>query len=76
MSAKKSSTSTPSRPAYRLYQICPRGEGRSAYWREIGVGFLNQDSSVNLVFEAMPVDFSRTTVQLRPVEENREADQS
>ena len=56
-------------PAFRIYQICPRGQEKSHYWREIGVGFRNQDSSINLKFEAIPVDFGQTTVQLRPIEE-------
>ena len=62
-------------PAFRIYQVCPRGQDKAHYWREIGVGFLNQDSSVNLKFEAIPVDFNQTTVQLRPVEENRRTDE-
>ena len=62
-------------PAFRIYQVCPRGQDKAHYWREIGVGFLNHDSSVNLKFEAIPVDFNQTTVQLRPIEENRRADE-
>jgi hypothetical protein len=62
-------------PAFRIYQVCPRGQDKAHYWREIGVGFLNQDSSVNLKFEAIPVDFNQTTVQLRPIEENRRTDE-
>jgi hypothetical protein len=63
-------------PTFRIYQVCPRGQDKAYYWREIGVGFLNQDSSVNLKFEAIPVDFNHTTVQLRPIEEKRGDDES
>jgi hypothetical protein len=62
-------------PAFRIYQVCPRGQDKG-YWRELGVAFVNHDSSINLKFEAIPVDFNQTTVQLRPVGENRRSEET
>ena len=55
-------------PAFRIFQISPRGDNSRAYWREIGVAWPNSDGSFNLRLEAVPTDWSNT-LQLRAYEE-------
>jgi len=55
-------------PAFRIFQISPRGDNSRAFWREIGVAWPNSDGSYNLRFEAVPTDWSNT-LQLRAYEE-------
>ncbi len=55
-------------PAFRIFQISPRGDNSRAYWRDIGVAWENNDGSFNLRFEAVPTDWSNT-LQLRAYEE-------
>jgi len=55
-------------PAFRIFQISPRGDNSRAYWRDIGVAWENSDGSFNLRFEAVPTDWSNT-LQLRAYEE-------
>jgi len=47
-------------PAFRVFQISPRGDNRRAYWREIGLAWANSDGSFNLRLEAIPTDWSNT----------------
>lgn len=58
-------------PAFRVFQISPRGDNSRAYWREIGLAWPNSDGSYNLRLEAVPTDWSQT-LQLRPYEESGE----
>ena len=60
-------------PAFRIFQISPRGDNSRAYWREIGVAWENSDGSFNLRFEAVPTDWSNT-LQLRAYEEAANGD--
>ncbi len=60
-------------PAFRIFQISPRGDNSRAYWREIGVAWENSDCSFNLRFEAVPTDWSNT-LQLRAYEEAANGD--
>lgn len=60
-------------PAFRIFQISPRGDNSRAYWREIGVAWPNSDGSFNLRFEAVPTDWSNT-LQLRTYEEAANSD--
>ncbi|KPD20274.1 hypothetical protein [Idiomarina zobellii] len=62
-----------SKPTHRILQIEDRGEGKKAYWREVGVAFTNNDGSQNLVFSVIPM-FGQHTVQLRKIEEKVEND--
>ena len=34
-------------------------------WTRLGVGFVNKDDSINLVFHFIPTDLKETTIQLR-----------
>jgi len=60
-------------PAFRIFQISPRGDNSRAFWREIGVAWENSDGSFNLRFEAVPTDWSNT-LQLRAYEEAANGD--
>ena len=60
-------------PAFRIFQISPRGDNSRAYWRDIGVAWENNDGSFNLRFEAVPTDWSNT-LQLRAYEEAANGD--
>jgi len=60
-------------PAFRIFQISPRGDSSRAYWREIGVAWENSDGSFNLRFEAVPTDWNNT-LQLRVYEEAANGD--
>jgi len=60
-------------PAFRIFQISPRGDNSRAYWREIGVAWENSDGSFNLRFEAVPTDWTNT-LQLRAYEEAANSD--
>ncbi len=62
------------KPTHRLLQIEDRGEGKKAYWREVGVGFSNSDGSLNLVFAVIPM-IGKHTIQVRPIEEKDSAAQ-
>ena len=60
-------------PAFRIFQISPRGDNSRAFWREIGVAWENSDGSFNLRLEAVPTDWSNT-LQLRAYEEAANGD--
>ena len=60
-------------PAFRIFQISPRGDNSRGYWREIGVAWPNSDGSFNLRFEAVPTDWSNT-LQLRAYDEAANGD--
>ena len=55
-------------PAFRIFQISPRGDNSRAYWRDIGLAWANSDGSLNLRLEAVPTDWSNT-LQLRAYDE-------
>ncbi|MEQ1802565.1 MAG: hypothetical protein ABL989_11635 [Gammaproteobacteria bacterium] len=60
-------------PAFRIFQISPRGDNSRAYWREIGVAWANSDGSYNLRLESVPTDWSNT-LQLRAYDEAANGD--
>jgi hypothetical protein len=45
----------PHRPAYTAYAIVETG-GEKSRWLECGVAFTNQDGSLNLLLNALPVN--------------------
>ncbi len=60
------STTTPSSNARTMkivYAITERSPGKS-YWTRIGVGFVNQDGSINLRLDCVPVG-ATTSMQVR-----------
>lgn len=59
------------KPSHRIYQVEDRGKDAKAFWREVGVGFVNADQSINLKFSVTP-HFGENTVQLRPYDENED----
>ena len=65
---------TAKRPSHKIFQVEDRGEGRKAYWREVGVAWTNTDGSQNLDFAVMPL-LGEHTIQLRVYEEKREEPQ-
>ena len=58
------------KPAYRLFQIEPRSEGKH-FWREVGVAWQNADGSLNLDFAVIPL-IGTHSVQARPFVEPAE----
>jgi len=67
-------TNTPKRPTHRILQIEDRGEGKKAYWREVGVAFTNGDGSQNLVFAVIPM-IGQHTIQLREIDYTQEQEE-
>lgn len=61
------------KPTHRIYQVEER-EGKKSFWREVGVGWSNNDGSVNLKFAVTP-HFEAHTVQLRPYDEAVDAEE-
>ena len=57
----------------RIMAVIERGKGarKSNWWTPLGAAFQNRDGSWNLVFDLIPADLSRTTIQLRPWDEPR-----
>ncbi len=46
----------PQTRAYKeVYTITERGDGRRPIWTKLGVAFVNQDGSLNVVLQALPV---------------------
>lgn len=65
-------TDTPKkRPTHKAYAILDRGEGKKAFWTEIGSTWENQDGSLNLDLELVP-NKPGTTIQLRPADEHQD----
>ena len=62
------------KPAYRLFQIEPRGQEKH-FWREVGVAWQNADGSLNLDFAVIPL-IGTHSVQARPYVEQAEAEQA
>lgn len=62
------------RPTHKIFQVEDRGEGRKAFWREVGVAWLNTDQSLNLNFAVIPL-IGEHTIQLRSYEEKGEEPQ-
>ena len=62
------------KPTHRILQVEDRGEGKKAYWREVGVAFSNNDGSLNLSFAVIPM-IGVHTIQVRPIEEREEQQQ-
>ncbi len=56
------------KPAYRLFQIEPRGQDKH-FWREVGVAWQNADGSLNLDFAVIPL-IGTHSVQARPFVEH------
>lgn len=61
-------TTSDKRPSHRIYQIEDRGEGRKAFWREVGVAWENSDGSLNLKFAVLPLG----DVQVRRYEDKKD----
>ena len=40
----------------KVLNIRERGEGKKAFWQEIGVAFTNRDGSINVVLNCLPLD--------------------
>ena len=62
------------KPAYRLFQIEPRGpqgDQQKHFWREVGVAWQNADRSLNLDFAVIPL-IGTHSVQARPYVEQAE----
>lgn len=55
-----------------VYTITER-EGGKSYWTRIGVGFVNQDGSINLRLDAVPV---AGTIQVRDWEPRDRGDEA
>jgi hypothetical protein len=53
-----------------VFTVVERGAGKS-YWTRIGVGFVNNDGSLNLRLDALPIN---GTLQVREWEQPRELD--
>ncbi len=53
-----------------VFTVVERGGGKS-YWTRIGVGFVNNDGSLNLRLDALPIN---GTLQVREWEQPREMD--
>ncbi len=72
-----SSNPTNTRTMKVVYAITERAPGKS-YWTRIGVGFVNQDGSINLRLECLPFG-PNTSMQIRDYDARdaeREAEQS
>jgi hypothetical protein len=72
-----SSTATTTRTMKVVYAITERAPGKS-YWTRIGVGFVNQDGSINLRLECVPFG-PNTSMQIRDYDARdaeRDAEQS
>jgi hypothetical protein len=44
------------RPTHLIYSVRSRGDEKKSSWTEIGVAFTNRDGSLNLIFNALPID--------------------
>jgi hypothetical protein len=53
-----------------VYTIVERGEGKS-YWVRIGVGFVNNDGSINLRLDAIPTNGTLQIREWEPPPERR-----
>jgi hypothetical protein len=53
-----------------VFTVVERGAGKS-YWTRIGVGFVNNDGSLNLRLDALPIN---GTLQVREWEQPRDTD--
>jgi hypothetical protein len=54
----------------QLVAAVERGEGdeKKSFWTRIGTAFENKDGSWNLLFDFIPTNTGRTTIQLRDIE--------
>jgi hypothetical protein len=44
-------------PAFRVYSVIPRGEGKDDYWLNIGLAFPHQDGKgFNIMLQALPLN--------------------
>jgi hypothetical protein len=63
-------SSAPQRGMKAVFTVVERGGGKS-YWTRIGVGFVNNDGSLNLRLDALPIN---GTLQVREWEAPRDAE--
>lgn len=40
----------------KVYTIVDRGDGKKDIWLRVGTAFVNKDSSLNVVLNALPID--------------------
>lgn len=59
-------------PSHRIYQVESRGQNKKSFWREVGVAWENNDGSLNLDFQVIPMPGAGHTVQLRPFSEPKQ----
>lgn len=57
------------RPTHNIFAPLPRGEGKKAFWVNIGSAWENADGSLNLKLELIPRD-PNVTIQLRSVDDD------
>lgn len=57
-----------SRPMKTVYTVVERSPGKS-FWTKVGVGFVNNDGSINLKLDALPTN---GTLQIRDYEQPRD----
>jgi len=63
-------SSGPQRAMKAVFTVVERGGGKS-YWTRVGVGFVNNDGSLNLRLDAIPIN---GTLQVREWEGPRDAE--
>ena len=58
----------------RLVAVVEFGEGndKKSRWTNIGVAFENRDRSWNMIFDYLPANMSKTTIQMRPFDPRTE----
>jgi hypothetical protein len=52
-----------------VFTVVDRGDGRRPWWIKIGVAFPNQDGSLNVILEALPVSGKLHVRDPRPRDE-------
>lgn len=56
---------------FAVYAVRDRGQDEKAWWTRIGTAFENNDGSLSVIFEALPVD---GRCQIRKEQDRRERD--
>lgn len=55
--APRASTPTPNKPAYEVFTVLERGEGKKNFWLKVGAVWPNKDgTSYSLNLDAMPLN--------------------
>jgi len=55
---------------HKVFQVKDRGEGKKAFWNEIGVGFENRDGSLSIMLDSIPLTGK---LQVRTFEPNKKS---